>query len=432
MDARRAVRRSPFVFPLACAAALAMVFISEARTGSRWTRSTSSARWPARAQQHAGPAAEHPRRRDRPARLPADRPHGVPAALRRGAGATSTQRFGVLDRYYADEPEPAAVLDKLHTLTAAKLSRAGVDDPRCTTQAGSEAPARHRAQRHRPRADGRHPHARRRAAGRSRRAASPPAAATSTSTLMLSRIGVAALSAHQPAGAVPVPAPDRGAASGSSGAASSAVQAERDRLEIEVRRRTAQLTELAHHLQTAREDERNRLARDLHDELGALLTSAKLDAARIKLAPGRHRARGAGAAGAPGRTRSTASIALGRRIIEDLRPSTLGNLGLVATLEILAREFAERSGVAGALRAGAGAAGRHRRADGLPAGAGGHHQHQQVRQGAAMSGWRWPRATARSRSRCATTASASTPPRRRARPTAWWACASGSRPKAAR
>ena len=39
------------------------------------------------------------------------------------------------------------------------------------------------------------------------------------------------------------------------------------------------------------------------------------------------------------------SIALGRRIIEDLRPSTLSNLGLATTLEILAREFAERAGV---------------------------------------------------------------------------------------
>ena len=39
------------------------------------------------------------------------------------------------------------------------------------------------------------------------------------------------------------------------------------------------------------------------------------------------------------------SIALGRRIIEDLRPSTLSNLGLVATLEILTREFAAQSGI---------------------------------------------------------------------------------------
>jgi len=38
-------------------------------------------------------------------------------------------------------------------------------------------------------------------------------------------------------------------------------------------------------------------------------------------------------------------IALKRRIIEDLRPSSLSNLGLSASLEILAREFSERSGV---------------------------------------------------------------------------------------
>ena len=119
--------------------------------------------------------------------------------------------------------------------------------------------------------------------------------------------------------------------------------AERDRLEIEVRERTAQLTELALHLQTAREDERQRLARDLHDELGALLTSAKLDAARI-------RSRLAGTAPEALERLShlvgklDGGIALGRKIIEDLRPSTLGHLGLVPTLEILLREFAERSG----------------------------------------------------------------------------------------
>jgi signal transduction histidine kinase len=123
-----------------------------------------------------------------------------------------------------------------------------------------------------------------------------------------------------------------------------AVQAERDQLDIEVRRRTTQLTELTHHLQTAREDERHRLARNLHDELGALLTSAKLDAARIK-------SRLAGSAPEAQERLAhlvemlNSSIALGRSIIEDLRPSTLGNLGLVATLEILAREFAETAGV---------------------------------------------------------------------------------------
>ena len=122
------------------------------------------------------------------------------------------------------------------------------------------------------------------------------------------------------------------------------IQVERDRLEVEVSQRTQQLLELTQHLQTAREDERNRLARNLHDDLGSLLTSAKLDAARI-------RSRLAGTAPdalellAHMVSTLNSGIALGRRIIEDLRPSALSNLGLVATLEILAQEFAEQSGV---------------------------------------------------------------------------------------
>jgi signal transduction histidine kinase len=122
------------------------------------------------------------------------------------------------------------------------------------------------------------------------------------------------------------------------------MQAETDSLEVEVRLRTRELTELTKHLLSAREDERKRLARDLHDELGSLLTSAKLDAARI-------RSRLGGAAPEALERLShlvetlNSSIALGRRTIEDLRPSTLSNLGLAPTLEILAREFAAQSGI---------------------------------------------------------------------------------------
>jgi signal transduction histidine kinase len=123
------------------------------------------------------------------------------------------------------------------------------------------------------------------------------------------------------------------------------MRAERDRLELEVVRRTADLTELARHLQTAREDERARLARDLHDELGALLTAAKLDVARIRpklqqtspdLMPRlQHLIESL-----------NGGIALKRRIIEDLRPSTLNSLGLAPALEILCNEFADQSGLA--------------------------------------------------------------------------------------
>lgn len=123
-----------------------------------------------------------------------------------------------------------------------------------------------------------------------------------------------------------------------------ALQQERDLLETQVRERTASLAELATHLQQVREEERGHLARELHDELGALLTAAKLDVARLKSRLGpqppevlerlQHL------------TESLNSgIALKRRIIEDLRPSSLANLGLNAALEILAREFGERSGI---------------------------------------------------------------------------------------
>ena len=120
------------------------------------------------------------------------------------------------------------------------------------------------------------------------------------------------------------------------------VQAERDLLGAEVLRRTEQLTELARHLQSVREDERSHLARELHDELGALLTSSKLDVARLKSRLGvltpevadrlQHLNDGL-----------NSGIALKRRIIEDLRPSSLSNLGLVAALEILLREWGDRS-----------------------------------------------------------------------------------------
>ena len=119
---------------------------------------------------------------------------------------------------------------------------------------------------------------------------------------------------------------------------------ERARLEGLVRERTASLSALANHLQQVREDERGYLARELHDELGALLTAAKLDVARLKsrldtqapevLERLRHLSE-----------TLNGVIALKRRIIEDLRPSSLSNLGLTAALEILTREFAERAGL---------------------------------------------------------------------------------------
>jgi signal transduction histidine kinase len=247
-----------------------------------------------------------------------------------------------LEVYYADEAEPRAVLARLQPAVDGQLSALALtirlhDERRRDASAGIVVSDIGREQMEDIRAlsaELLEYEARRIAAGRT----------DLFSTLTLARIGVAALSLLSLL-ALFLYLRQTAALRAQQLELKLAVQAERDGLEVEVRQRTAQLTELTQHLLSAREDERQRLARDLHDELGALLTSAKLDAARI-------RSRLAGSAPEALERLNhlvgtlNSSIALGRRIIEDLRPSTLANLGLVATLEILAREFSERSGIA--------------------------------------------------------------------------------------
>ena len=122
-----------------------------------------------------------------------------------------------------------------------------------------------------------------------------------------------------------------------------ALKRERDQLDLQVRERTVNLAELATHLQNVREEERGHLARELHDELGALLTAAKLDVARLKSRLGTTQPEVLERI-AHLTTTLNSGIALKRRIVEDLRPSSLSHLGLVASLEILAREFEASSG----------------------------------------------------------------------------------------
>lgn len=113
---------------------------------------------------------------------------------------------------------------------------------------------------------------------------------------------------------------------------------ENERLDIEVRKRTTELRQLARYLTNAREDEKARLARELHDELGALLTVAKLDSdwiarklpqdVQAALGPRLERLKRTLADG----------IALKRRIIDDLRPPLLSELGLLESLRALASD----------------------------------------------------------------------------------------------
>jgi signal transduction histidine kinase len=101
-------------------------------------------------------------------------------------------------------------------------------------------------------------------------------------------------------------------------------------LETEVTDKTSELRTLAGYLLTVREDEKSRLARELHDELGGLLTAAKLNLARM-------RAKLLGDVYMLERIEQinlhlNGGIALKRRIVEDLRPSALVALGLAVAL----------------------------------------------------------------------------------------------------
>lgn len=120
--------------------------------------------------------------------------------------------------------------------------------------------------------------------------------------------------------------------------------AEQQRLEIEVERRTGELSELSNHLQMVREEEKTRLARDIHDELGGVLVSAKMDVSwvedRLKNVDAE-----IGAKLRRAQESLDAGVALKRRIIEELRPSLLDNLGLGAAIEWLAHQMCDRAGI---------------------------------------------------------------------------------------
>jgi two-component system, NarL family, sensor kinase len=109
---------------------------------------------------------------------------------------------------------------------------------------------------------------------------------------------------------------------------------------------TADLIESRQRLVTAREDERRRLRRELHDSLGPMLTALGLnvDAARARLAP---LPQAAEADAVLGRARDVANRALAdlRGIVYDLRPPTLDDLGLVGAVRSQAARLTDGAGV---------------------------------------------------------------------------------------
>lgn len=122
-------------------------------------------------------------------------------------------------------------------------------------------------------------------------------------------------------------------------------------LDIGERKRAQELQrvrELAHHLETVREAERTRIAREIHDELGSLLVALKMDVNWLARRIADRDALVAKCHGM-GRLIDTAVDNVGR-IITDLRPSILDHQGLWAALEWQAQEFVEAAEIASDLQ----------------------------------------------------------------------------------
>jgi PAS domain S-box-containing protein len=118
---------------------------------------------------------------------------------------------------------------------------------------------------------------------------------------------------------------------------------ERVRIEEALTSYANEVKKLTAHLEKIREEERTRIAREIHDELGQQLTGLKMDIEWIakKISPG-------GAI----LEKITEMIFLIdqtvitiRRIVSELRPGVLDDLGLVAALEWQGKEFEKRTGI---------------------------------------------------------------------------------------
>ena len=104
-----------------------------------------------------------------------------------------------------------------------------------------------------------------------------------------------------------------------------------------------QLRALAGRLQSIREEERKRVAREIHDQLGQALTAIKLDVSSlVRELPGEQRKESSRVTSILKLVDET--IQAVRRIATELRPGMLDDLGLVATIEWAGEEFGARTG----------------------------------------------------------------------------------------
>jgi len=113
--------------------------------------------------------------------------------------------------------------------------------------------------------------------------------------------------------------------------------------QLELERSREDLRALSRHLQSAREEEKAIIAREVHDELGSTLTALRMDldwlGTKLKSLPEEVVQKRAAMA-----KLVDAAVAATRKIVTDLRPSVLDDLGLAAALRWQGAEFTRHGG----------------------------------------------------------------------------------------
>lgn len=118
------------------------------------------------------------------------------------------------------------------------------------------------------------------------------------------------------------------------------------KLNIMVEERTAELTELSEHMLRIRENEKLRLARELHDELGGLLVAMKMDLSQLAKKFDFTQPPDVVVRWQRIQSALTSGVALKRRVIEELRPTLLDNLGLIAAMRWQCEETCSQANLA--------------------------------------------------------------------------------------
>jgi hypothetical protein len=121
---------------------------------------------------------------------------------------------------------------------------------------------------------------------------------------------------------------------------------ERVRAEVALRRSREELQQLSDSILSTREEEKRRIARELHDDLGQRLSALKMDVAMLgaDLAEGRPMDSLLGEIAGMNKVIDD-TVASVRRIASDLRPALLDELGMLPAIEWLASDFTSRYGL---------------------------------------------------------------------------------------